>query len=471
MLAAARGASYHTDVQRAVVDWWIEHQRRDLPWRSPHVTAATYHSKRYDPYHIWVSEVMSQQTQLGTVVRYYAAWMSHFPTIEALAAASEAEVRAVWAGMGYYRRAMYLREGARYLTERHAQQQQRGAAVGMPRSVAELLKIPGIGPYTAAAIASVCYHEPVIAVDGNVVRVLSRLRAERDVDPKKPASIKRAGEWGQELMTAGGAAPCTAPGALNQGLMELGASICRPAGAPLCGECPLKAYCGARAALLDGEITAIEGVIPLRAASSKKRVEEVVCVVHEFAGRRYAVVRRPEGGLLGGMLELPSLGHTGGATAAAAVQALRGGAAAAPRRVGQLKHVFSHIDMLVDVYHVRWPDGAEEARVCGALAAQLQAPAGAAASQPPPRSEEAKPGLARRKGTPKKTAAAATATATEEAPPPRVFVKSEAELQALAASRLLWKELHLLPDRKKQGRVTKKKTAAAAPKRSRSTAD
>ncbi|CAD2218798.1 hypothetical protein AGDE_12966 [Angomonas deanei] len=134
---------------------------------------------------------MSQQTQMETVIRYFDKWVTKFPTVEALAAATEEQVRAVWSGMGYYRRAEYMRKGAQYVVETHRKGSKSGP-VALPRRYEELLKIPGVGPYTAAAIASVCYGEPVCAVDGNVVRVLSRLRGERDFDPKVPKNIKKS---------------------------------------------------------------------------------------------------------------------------------------------------------------------------------------------------------------------------------------------------------------------------------------
>lgn len=255
---------------------------------------------RPNPYAIWVSEVMSQQTQMSTVIKYFIAWMKKFPTIEALAAASEAEVRVVWAGMGYYRRALYLLHGARYVVKWWNDQRARGVAEGTPAQLPStskaLQQVPGIGPYTAAAIASICHGEPTIAVDGNLVRVLCRLRGERHFNPKLPQNVKRAFQWGDQLMMCGegkkeerngerdsATVSCSDPGALNQGLMEIGARICKPNGSPQCASCPLRAYCGAYAAChVLCEIPAVEGYIPLKAPGTSKRVEHVVCVVHEF---------------------------------------------------------------------------------------------------------------------------------------------------------------------------------------------
>lgn len=257
-------------------------------------------SEKQNPYAIWVSEVMSQQTQMNTVIKYFSTWMKKFPTVEALAAASEREVRTVWAGMGYYRRAIYLLEGARYVVNAWKKQDPSGESekkpVQLPRSAKLLQQVPGIGPYTAAAIASICYEEPIIAVDGNLVRVLCRLRGERNFNPKLSQNIKLAFQWGNELMGSGGGqkeqrakesecvgSPCTDPGALNQGLMEIGAGICKPNGTPQCELCPLRSYCVAYAACHEShEIPAVEGWIPLKAPGLEKKVAHVVCVVHEL---------------------------------------------------------------------------------------------------------------------------------------------------------------------------------------------
>ncbi|CAG9577326.1 putative A/G-specific adenine glycosylase [Leishmania major strain Friedlin] len=384
---------YYRSVQEEVIAWWRQHQRQDLPWRQTlprgsgdlsgavdgekHRTSAT--TARYDPYQVWVSEVMSQQTRMETVIPYYVAWMKRFPSIEALAASTEDEVKSVWAGMGYYRRAMYLRKGAKYLLER-SKEKEGTAAVCMPSSQEELLKVPGIGPYTSAAITSMCFGKPVCSVDGNVIRVLSRLRGARDFDPKVPANVKEAAAWGQRLMgnsPTTSAVVCQDPSALNQGLMELGASVCRPSGAPLCTSCPLQRFCRASALLRGGDIEAIEGVIPVRAAKMAKRSARKLCVVHEMSAsrigdaRRFVVVRRPANGLLGGMLEFPTVNASAADDEEAVVPLLKHPlsmlawkARARPtfaRLCGNVRHIFSHIVMDVGVAHVQWPADADGA--------------------------------------------------------------------------------------------------------------
>ncbi|KAG5498386.1 hypothetical protein JIQ42_03192 [Leishmania sp. Namibia] len=392
-LGSSATHEYFRSVQEEVIGWWRQHQRQDLPWRQTlprdsgggsealpgekYSTGAT--TARYDPYQVWVSEVMSQQTRMETVIPYYTVWMKKFPSIEALAASTEDEVRSVWAGMGYYRRAMYLRKGAQYLLE-WSKQREENAMSCMPSFQEELLKVPGIGPYTSAAIASMCFGEPVCCVDGNVIRVLSRLRGEREFDPKVPANVKEATAWGQELMgnsPTTSAVVCRDPSALNQGLMELGASVCRPSGMPLCTSCPLQQFCRASALLQCGDIEAIEGVIPVRAAKMAKRSAREICVVHEMSAgctsgtRRFVVVRRPGGGLLGGMLEFPTVSASTADSDEVAVpvlkhplSALTWKARAKPTGVrvcGRVRHLFSHIVMDVEVVHVKWPVDADEA--------------------------------------------------------------------------------------------------------------
>lgn len=397
---------YYLSLQNEVVRWWREHQRQDLPWR-PVLSASTeVHAEeripssgssdailcqptpRYDPYEVWVAEVMSQQTRMETVIPYYTKWMRRFPTIVSLAAASEDEVKAVWAGMGYYRRALYLQRGAKYLMD--WQRQRCDSSLSMPDTYEELLKIPSVGPYTAAAIASMCFGRPVCSVDGNVIRVLSRLRGERNFDPKVTKNIKIATSWGQELMGNSSHAHsvvCADPSALNQGLMELGASVCRPAGSPLCAVCPVREYCSACSLLQCGEIESIEGVIPMRAAVPKKRQESVMTVVHELLrvgngrpglsdGRCFVVVRRPPDGLLGGMLEFPTLAIPTGEdvellTPLVCSDDRIGLTPSSINFIDTVRHVFTHITMDVKVMHVRWPHTIPEAVLVKKIATVL----------------------------------------------------------------------------------------------------
>src|SRR3954451_9258496 len=208
-------------MRKALLAFYDAHAR-DLPWR-----------RTRDPYAIWVSEIMLQQTRVQTVIPYWERWMARFPTVSALAGAELDDVLAAWAGLGYYSRARNLHAGARAVDARF------GGA--LPSRASELREVPGIGPYTAGAIASIAFGERAPLVDGNVARVLARVFAiEHDI--KSTAGGKALWATAGELMAALPAA--TAPGDLNQGLMELGATICAAA-QPRCLVCPLVSDCSA----------------------------------------------------------------------------------------------------------------------------------------------------------------------------------------------------------------------------------
>ncbi|MCC6214336.1 MAG: A/G-specific adenine glycosylase [Polyangiaceae bacterium] len=198
---------------------WYRACSRDLPWR-----------RHADPYAIWVSEVMLQQTRVQTVRPYYLRWMARFPDVGALASAPEDAVLRLWEGLGYYSRARRLHAGARVVLARHGGE--------LPRTAAGLLELPGVGPYTAGAVASLAFGERVAAVDGNVVRVVARLRG---IDATGAALAAAVHTVASALVRA-----ARAPDALNQALMELGATLCTPRG-PRCGECPARSGCVARA--------------------------------------------------------------------------------------------------------------------------------------------------------------------------------------------------------------------------------
>jgi A/G-specific adenine glycosylase len=249
---------------------WFAQARRPLPWR-----------ERYDPYAVWISEMMLQQTQVETVLPYYRRWMERFPTLRSVAAAPLEAVLKAWEGLGYYARARNLHRAARMVVERH------GGA--FPDTMAGLIALPGIGPYTAGAIASIAFNRPVALVDGNVARVLSRLFAVGE-SPRSPAGRQRL--W----HLAEAALPPKQPGAFNEALMELGALICRPR-APKCLLCPLRGGCQAR---LSGDPERF----PARAARKARPVRRGVLLL-ALQGERLLVRRRPPGGLWGGLWEFP----------------------------------------------------------------------------------------------------------------------------------------------------------------------
>ncbi len=249
---------------------WYREQARELPWRQTR-----------DPYAIWVSEVMLQQTQVQTVIPYYRAFLAAFPDPAALAAASEEEVLRVWEGLGYYRRALNLRAAARALVAERAGE--------LPRTLAELRALPGVGAYTAAAIASIAFGLDAATVDGNVRRVLCRLVALAE-DPRRPPFAAALDELAAALLPAGEAE------IHNQAMMELGARVCTPR-APACAACPLAAPCLGRAS---GD----PARLPARPRRRELPHHEVAIGIVRRRGR-YLVDQRPYDGLLGGLWEFP----------------------------------------------------------------------------------------------------------------------------------------------------------------------
>jgi len=258
--------------RRGLLRWFRRHQR-DLPWR-----------RSRDPYPIWISEVMLQQTQVKTAVPYFESFLKAFPTVEALAAAPVDRVLAVWSGLGYYRRARQLHQAAREIVRRR----------GFPGTARELEELPGIGPYTAAAVASIAFDEAVLSLDGNVERVLSRYLALAE-DPKRRRP--------RAALLAAGAALLDPehPGESNQALMELGATVCVPR-RPRCGECPLKEGCRGHAT---GEP---ERFPPPRRRRPSERIAWSVAVV-ERQGRVLFFRRSEASDFLPGMWELPNVPH------------------------------------------------------------------------------------------------------------------------------------------------------------------
>jgi A/G-specific adenine glycosylase len=280
---------------------WYERNKRDLPWR-----------RDRDPYRIWVSEVMLQQTRVDTVIPYYERFMRRFPTIRHLAEAPEEEVLKLWEGLGYYSRARNLQAGARQVVERH------GGVVPDDRAALSALK--GIGPYTAGAILSIAYGKPEPAVDGNVMRVMSRYFLLAD-DVAKPSARARIERLAASIIPEGRA------GDFNQAVMELGALVCTPK-SPGCLLCPVLAHCAGRAAGREREL-------PVKSKAKPPRPEARMAALVEGRGRhagKVLVRRRPEGGLLARMWELPHVpapvSAGGGGAARAESSADAGGAAA-----------------------------------------------------------------------------------------------------------------------------------------------
>ena len=257
---------------------WFASAARDLPWR-----------RTRDPYAIWVSEIMLQQTQVKTVIPYWERWMKELPDVAALARASEDRVLKLWEGLGYYRRARFLRAGAQAVLDAHGGR--------FPERLEDILALPGIGRYTAGAIASIAFGLPAPILDGNVIRVLTRLQALPG-DPKSKVLSARLWRDAEALVRA--AARSGEPGAcsaLNQALMELGATVCLPRN-PRCGECPLAGECRARGA---GRAEAYPQ-IPRRPEATARAFVVLVVV----CGDRYCVRQRDVSDVNGGLWEFPS---------------------------------------------------------------------------------------------------------------------------------------------------------------------
>jgi len=307
-------------VRRALLGWYDRH-KRDLPWR---------HSS--DPYAIWISETMLQQTRVETVIPYWHRFLERFPDVQTLADAPQESVYAAWTGLGYYSRARNLQTAAQQIVDGHA-----GA---LPDSVEGLRSLAGIGPYTAGAVASIAFDTPAAIVDGNVVRVLSRLRGLREDVGQKPV-MDRLWAWSEELVSAGKRA-----GDFNQAMMELGATTCLPR-APLCLTCPCRVHCDAAAA---GDAESL----PKKASRKKAKAIAGVAVWIERRGK-VLVVQRPETGLMANLWELPG-GETGAkpkpgeGEAAEHVRAVTSLEVGELEHVGAVQHLFTHRRLTLQVY-------------------------------------------------------------------------------------------------------------------------
>jgi A/G-specific adenine glycosylase len=298
---------------RAALLGWYDANARILPWRSGPADRGLR-----DPYRIWLSEVMLQQTTVPHATPYFLAFLQRWPTVVDLAAAPDAEVMAAWAGLGYYARARNLLACARAVSADH------GGV--FPDSEAALLALPGVGAYTAAAVAAIAFDRPANVVDGNVERVMARLFAVETPVPAAKSELKRL---------AAGLIVDDRPGDWAQALMDLGATVCRPR-TPLCDLCPLSSLCA-------GFAGGTPDRYPLKTAKADRpRRYGTVFVLFDDRGR-VALVRRPDKGLLGGMLGLPGPDwQTQPVTAAPPL-------AADWRVAGSVDHVFTHFALTLEV--------------------------------------------------------------------------------------------------------------------------
>lgn len=291
---------------------WYDARARTLPWRTPPGSG-----ERPDPYRVWLSEVMLQQTTVPHATPYFLSFTERWPTIEALAAVEDGELMGAWAGLGYYARARNLLACARAVTNDH------GGV--FPDTEAGLLSLPGVGAYTAAAVAAIAFDRPTNVVDGNVERVMARLFAVETPMPGAKLELRRL---------AGTLVTDERPGDWAQALMDLGATVCRPR-SPSCGACPVARHCRALAA---GEPERF----PVKATkAARPHRTGVVWIMRDPAGR-VAAERRPDKGLLGGMLGLPT---SGWGEAADVTDPIAG----RWREAGSIQHVFTHFSLTLTV--------------------------------------------------------------------------------------------------------------------------
>ena len=297
---------------------WYRENRRDLPWR---------HTK--DPYCIWLSEIMLQQTRVEAVKPYYARFLKACPDVGALAELPEDRLMKLWEGLGYYSRARNLQKAARTVVSEYGGE--------MPHTYEELRRLSGIGDYTAGAISSIAFGERVPAIDGNVLRVLSRVCGSYD-DIAKPETKTK---WRAELAPL---VPKDA-GDFTQALIELGATVCVPNGEPRCPSCPLRDVCYAAVADKWTEL-------PYKSAKKPRRIEQkTVLLIRD--GDRTALHKRPDKGLLAGLYELPNVeGHLAEETLPDYIRSI-GFEPLRITRIDDAKHIFTHVEWHMIAYDVR----------------------------------------------------------------------------------------------------------------------
>lgn len=313
------------DAIRAALLAWYHGASRDLPWR-----------RTRDPYRIWVSEVMLQQTRVATVIPYFERFVERFPGVFALARAREDDVLKMWEGLGYYARARNLHRAARIVAERNA-----GT---VPADPADFRRLPGVGDYICRAVQSIAFGHALAVVDGNVKRVLARVCAV-DAPVNRASSEKTFARHAGALLDPGD------PGAFNQAMMELGALVCRPS-SPRCDECAIRRWC--EAARSD-----TQGRYPVR--EKRARVPEYrVAVGVVEAGGRVLITRRPPEGLLGGLWEFPGGKIRDGESPVAAVEReIReetGLDVTVTAHVGRVRHAYTHFRVELEVYRCQTLD-------------------------------------------------------------------------------------------------------------------
>ena len=302
-------AETHIDscLPEALLPWYRKH-KRDLPWRADR-----------EPYHVWLSEIMLQQTRVEAVKGYYTRFLNVLPDIETLSNCDDELLHKLWEGLGYYSRVRNLKKAAQVIMEVY------GGV--FPEEYEQIRALPGIGDYTAGAICSICFDQPTPAVDGNVLRVISRL-TEDDTPIDQPAYKTKI------RMQLSGIYPAEA-GEFTQALMELGATLCGPNWKPLCEECPCRDFCG-------GSLHGTAEHFPVKTPKKKRKIEEKTVFILSCDGS-YALEKRPETGLLAGLWQFPNIsGKHGTEEALAAIEKM----GLRPREIlrqVERKHIFTHI--------------------------------------------------------------------------------------------------------------------------------
>ena len=297
---------------------WFRDNKRDLPWRQDH-----------DPYHVWISEIMLQQTRIEAVMSYYARFLDALPNVKALSEVDDDALMKLWEGLGYYSRARNLKKAAQKIMTDH-----NGV---FPPTYAQLVKLPGVGEYTAGAIASICFDEKVPAVDGNVLRVIARVQGSYE-NVLLPEVKKKVGKQLTAIMP-------DASGAFNEGLMELGELVCLPNGVPLCESCPLQAHCTAYQKDLTAEL-------PVRVKEMKRRRADLSVFIITSPEGRIALEKRPEKGLLSNLYQLPNIEGFYEEEELAARLAQWDLSPIEISFLKKAKHVFTHIDWYMCAYTV-----------------------------------------------------------------------------------------------------------------------
>jgi A/G-specific adenine glycosylase len=312
-------------ITRRLLKWYAS-EKRNLPWR-----------KTRNPYRVWISEIMLQQTQVDTVIPYYRRFLQAFPTVKALSAASFDEVLKTWENLGYYSRARHLHAAARVIVERFNGK--------FPRTREEILSLPGIGPYTAGAILSIAFGASMAAVDGNVRRVLSRLFALKE-PLDRPGTQKKIETFAEDLL------PPNRAGDFNQALMDLGAMICIPKG-PHCDRCPVRDLCLAKAKDLQDSL-------PRRSTRKPVPLKDMTAAVI-MKGKRLLIVQRPRKGLLGGLWKFPGgLREKGETLKSSLIRNVRDDAGINIGIVGKLavvNHAYSHFRVTLHAFRCRIAGG------------------------------------------------------------------------------------------------------------------